>query len=148
MAKIPLPDRGQPLDVTYIYQVANAVNDIANQVSSATYNYTSIYTRDSGKQDTKTSETRVIGGYIDITNNETISTVGITKEKTFNFPTDFKYPPIVTATVTNFEGTVIGNDVSVVIKEVTTSAVTVIVKFNRTGQSTTSVNFIAIGIPN
>ena len=40
MAKVPLPERGQPLDVTYIYQLAETINDLATQVSSATYNYT------------------------------------------------------------------------------------------------------------
>jgi hypothetical protein len=42
MAKIPLPERGQPLDVTYIYQVVDALNSLSTQVSDATYNYTDI----------------------------------------------------------------------------------------------------------
>ncbi len=44
MAKVPLPERGQPLDVTYIYQLADALNDVSTQVSSATYNYTTVDT--------------------------------------------------------------------------------------------------------
>ena len=42
MAKIPLPERGQPLDVTYIYQVVDTLNTLSTQVSDATYNYTDI----------------------------------------------------------------------------------------------------------
>jgi len=57
MAKVPLPERGQPLDVTYIYQLAETVNDLATQVSSATYNYTTINNGISGAQSVKTSET-------------------------------------------------------------------------------------------
>ena len=44
MAKIPLPERGQPLDVTYIYQLAETINDLSTQLSSATYKTTSIDT--------------------------------------------------------------------------------------------------------
>jgi len=32
MAKIPLPELGQPLDVSYIYQLANAINELSLQV--------------------------------------------------------------------------------------------------------------------
>ncbi len=34
MAKVPLPERGQPLDVTYLYQLVEAVNDLSTQVAS------------------------------------------------------------------------------------------------------------------
>ena len=64
MAKVPLPERGQPLDVTYVYQLANAINDLSTQVSSATYNYTTVETISAGKQSIKTSEARMIGGYV------------------------------------------------------------------------------------
>lgn len=146
MAKIPLPDRGQPLDVTYLYQISNAINDLANDISSATYQYTSVYTRDNGKQDIKTAQSRVVAGYVDITNNETV-TANTTKSWSFNYPTDFKYPPISTATVVNRGTNDIGDDVTVVIKTNTTSRIEGIVKFNKAGSVSTSINIIAIGIP-
>jgi hypothetical protein len=59
MAKIPLPERGQPLDVTYIYQLAETINDLSTQISSATYKTTSIDTISAGKQNIKTSEARL-----------------------------------------------------------------------------------------
>jgi hypothetical protein len=34
MAKVPLPERGQPLDVTYLYQLIEAVNDLSTNVAS------------------------------------------------------------------------------------------------------------------
>ena len=68
MAQIPLPERGQPLDVTYIYQLAEAINNISNQVTSATYNYTSIDAGTGAPQNVKTSEARVIGGFVDTIN--------------------------------------------------------------------------------
>ena len=44
MAKIPLPERGQPLDVSYVYQLANAINELSTQVSPATYKYVTVDT--------------------------------------------------------------------------------------------------------
>lgn len=146
MAKIPLPDRGQPLDVTYIYQIANSINDLANDISSATYQYTSVYTREVGKKDIKTAQSRVVAGFVDITNNETV-TANTTKSWSFTYPTDFKYPPISTATVVNRGTNDIGDDVSVVIRTNTTNRIEGIVKFNKAGSVTTSINIIAIGIP-
>jgi hypothetical protein len=147
MAKIPLPERGQPLDVTYIYQMANAVNQLSDQVSSATYNYTTIDTQSAGKQSVKTSETRMVGGFITVANNSTV-TAASTKDFTYNFPTDFKYTPIVTASAVNSGRTSAGEEVSVVITDVTRSSVSGLVRFNAGGNVTTVVNLIIIGIPN
>jgi len=147
MAKVPLPERGQPLDVTYIYQLADAVNDLSTQVSSATYNYTTIDTVGAGKQNIKTSEARVIGGYVEVTNN---STVTASSEKTFSydFPSDFKYAPIVTATPVNFGNTAAGQDISIVLKTITTSQIQGVVKFGIGGTASVAVNLIIVGIPN
>ena len=112
MAKVPLPERGQPLDVTYIYQLADAVNDISTQVSSATYNYTTIDTTSAGKQSVKTSETRIVGGYVEVANNSTVS-AGNEKTFSYDFPSDFKFAPIATATAVNVGGTPAGQNVTV-----------------------------------
>jgi hypothetical protein len=66
MAKIPLPERGQPLDVTYIYELAQAVNDLSKEVSPATYDYVTIQTADNGPQNRKATEVRVIGALIKV----------------------------------------------------------------------------------
>lgn len=147
MAKIPLPERGQPLDVTYIYQMADAVNSISTQISSATYNYTTVDTLSAGKQNIKTSEARIIAGYVEVANN---STVTASSEKTFSydFPSDFKYAPIVTATPVNFGNTAAGQDISVVLKTITTSQIQGVVKFGVGGNASVAVNLIIVGIPN
>lgn len=147
MAKIPLPERGQPLDVTYIYQLADAVNDLSTQVSSATYNYTTIDTTSAGKQNVKTSEARVIGGYVEVANNSTVNT-GNEKTFSYNFPTDFKYAPIATATPVNIGNTPAGQNVTVILKTVTTSRVEGIVRFGASGDLSLAVHLIIIGIPN
>lgn len=146
MAKIPLPERGQPLDVSYIYQVASAVNDLSAQISPSTYKYVTIDTAGT-KQSVKASEARIIGGYIEVATNSTIS-AGVDRPFSYDFPTDFKYAPIATATVVNIGGTQAGKDVSVVLKLITTSRVEGIVKFNSSGDLSVAVNLIVIGIPN
>jgi hypothetical protein len=147
MAKLPLPERGQPLDVTYIYQLADTVNNLSTQVSSASYNYTTIDTVSAGKQSIKTSEARVIGGIVGVADN---STVSASSEKTFSydFPSDFKYSPIVSATVINTGNTPAGQNVSVILKKPTTSRVEGVVRFGATGNLSLDVHLIIIGIPN
>ena len=147
MAKVPLPERGQPLDVTYIYQLAETINDLATQVSSATYNYTTIDTISAGKQSVKTSDTRVIGGYVEVANNSTVS-AGNEKTFAYDFPSDFKYAPIATATAVNIGNTPAGQNVTVILKSVTTSRVEGVVRFGASGDLSLAVNLIVIGIPN
>lgn len=147
MAKVPLPERGQPLDVTYIYQLAETINDLATQVSSATYNYTTIDTVSAGKQSVKTSEARVIGGYVEVANNSTVS-AGNEKTFSYDFPSDFKYAPIATATALNVGNTPAGQNVTVILKSVTTSRVEGVVRFGASGDLSLNVNIIVVGIPN
>jgi hypothetical protein len=147
MAKIPLPERGQPLDVTYVYQLANALNEVSSQISPATYKYVTVDTPSVGKQSVKASEARIIGGYVDVVNNSTRS-AGSEVAFSYDFPTDFKYAPIATATPVNVGGSDAGKNVTVVLKTVTTSKVEGIVRFNTTGDLSIAVNIIVIGIPN
>ncbi len=147
MAKLPLPERGQPLDVSYIYELANAVNDVSSQVSSSTNKYVSVDAPGVGRQNVKASEARIIGGYVDVVISST-RTKGQESPFTYDFPTDFKYTPIVTATPINVGGTDAGKDVTVVLKTVTTSKVEGVIRFNNTGDVSVAVNLIIVGIPN
>jgi hypothetical protein len=147
MAKVPLPERGQPLDVSYIYQLANALNELSTQISPATYKYVTVDTVGVGKQSVKASEARIIGGYVDVVSSAT-QTAGQEVAFSYDFPTDFKYAPIATATPVNVGGTDAGKNVSVVLKTITTSKIEGIVRFNTTGDLSVAVNIIVIGIPN
>jgi len=147
MAKVPLPERGQPLDLTYIYQLVDTVNDLSTQVSSATYNYTTVDTVSAGKQSIKTSEARVVGGYVEVANNSTVS-AGNEKTFSYDFPSDFKYAPIASATAVNIGNTPAGQNVNVILKNVTTSRVEGIVRFGASGDLSLAVHLIIIGIPN
>ena len=149
MAILPVPERGQPLDVTYIYQIVKAVNDLSTQASTSINKYVTVDTPNAGKQSVKTSEARVIGGYVRVTNGET-QTAGSGLAFSYSFPTEFKFTPIVTATpVKNGTAANVGNnDVVVTLSSITTSSIEGTVKFNVGGVSNVGVNLIAIGIPN
>jgi hypothetical protein len=147
MAKVPLPERGQPLDVSYIYQLTNALNQLSDQVSTATYNYTTIDTVSAGKQNIKTSEARMIGGSVTVASNSTV-TASTTKTFSYTFPSDYKYTPIVTASPINTGKTSAGENVSVVLTDITRSSVNGLVRFNASGDVSVIVNLIIIGIPN
>lgn len=147
MSRLPLPARGQPLDLSYIYQVAEAVNALSDQVSPSNYKYVTVETPSSGKQNVKASEARIIGGYVPVAANSTVN-AGNERSFSYDFPSDFKYAPIATATPVNIGNTQAGKDVSVVLKSVTTSRVEGIVKFNTSGDVSIAVNLVIIGIPN
>ena len=147
MAKVPLPERGQPLDVPYIYKLVDTVNQLSTEVSSATYNYTTVDTISAGKQSIKTSEARVVGGYVEVANNSTVS-AGNEKTFSYDFPSDFKYAPIASATAVNIGNTPAGQNVNVILKSVTTSRVEGIVRFGASGDLSLAVHLIIVGIPN
>jgi hypothetical protein len=147
MAKIPLPERGQPLDLTYINSLADAVNSLYNQVSASTSNYASVDTIGLDKVNLKTSEIGLVAGRVEVYNNATV-TVAQEKDFSYNFTNNFKYAPIVTATPVNIGNTPAGKNVSVILKNVTTSRVEGVVRFGSAGDLSLWVNLIIIGVPN
>ncbi len=147
MSKVPLPERGQPLDLSYIYQLANSINEIASELSPRVGRYTTIETVSAGQQSVRTSDARIVGGYVLVSNNSTTSP---DSETTFSYPfSDFQYVPIVTASpiLTAGSTTDSGKDVSVILTQVTTNRVDGVVKFNTIGIASVGVNILAVGIP-
>lgn len=147
MAKISLPERGQPLDVSYISRLASAINDLSESATPSLYKYFMVDTKNAGKQSVKIAESRILGAYIEVS-----TTISRSKGAAVDFSYDFsgfKYAPVVTATpqiVGN--ATTAGKNVSVVIKSITTSKVEGVVVFNEAGDAAVAVNLIIIGIPN
>jgi len=147
MARLPLPERGQPLDLGYIYEVAKVVNDLAVQLSPTVGKYTSIDTPTAGRQSVRTSDARIVGAFKPVTNNNSTSP---DNEETFDFNfSDFKFPPVVTVSpiLTGSQNTDSGKDVSLILTQVTTNRVEGIVRFNAIGIASVGVNLIAVGIP-
>lgn len=146
MAKIPLPERGQPIDVSYIYQITNAVNQLSDQFSTTDYNYTTIDTVSYGKKDIPTSGSRIIGGrYVMAAKSRLADS---TETFTYNFNGNFKYPPIVTATIVSTGGVgTAGDAATVVLTAVDSNGLTGLVRFEKAGNASITVNLIIIGIP-
>lgn len=147
MSTIPLPERGQPIDTNYIYQITEAVNNLSQQISPATYKYVTVDTQGLGKQSVKASEARIIGGYKEVINN-TYMGAGSERPFSYTFSNDFKFAPVVTATPLNISGTPAGSNVSVILTNVSTTSVDGIVRFNANGEVSIAINLIMIGIPN
>lgn len=148
MAKVPLPSRGQPLDLTYIYQLASGINDIASQLSPTTARYTSIDLDENRTTERiRTSDSRIVGGYTVVQYDSATNPGG---QVAFQYQfTDFAYVPIVTATpiLLGDTTTQAGADISVVLTKVTTGLVEGIVSFNTIGNASVGLNLLIIGIP-
>lgn len=147
MAKVPLPDRGQPLDVTYIYQLANAINDVADTVSTATSKYATIDTRQIGKETFKIPDIRIYAGYVDVATAQTVTATQVLDSKPQDFGISFKYPPIVIASLVNNNTQTAGNSATVIVSSVSTTSVSFRVRFDTAGEASVGVNFLAVGVP-
>jgi hypothetical protein len=142
MAKVPLPERGQPIDVAYIAQITNAVNQLSDKLVTTGYNYSTISGRD-----LPTSDVRVVAASISVSSG---SSQTANRTQTFEFPygIDFASVPIATATILNNGETNAGDAATVVLTNVNAHRLSGLVKFQQTGNVTTNVNLIVVGIPN
>lgn len=147
MARIPVPDRGQPIDVSYISQIVTAVNELSSKVSSATYRYASVDTP-SGKEILSVADLKIVAGEKQVYSAVTAFTPDTSESFSYSFGSDeYKYPPIVTVTPVVFEGTAVNQELSVLITSVTRSSVSGVVNFNTTGNVALKLNILAIGVP-
>lgn len=144
MSKLPMPQRGQPLDVKYISDIVGAVNEIYNNTSNTVNNNTTISS--SFPTQTKNSASIVNSAIWGFT--ERISkTATAGDEASFTINYNCKYTPIVVATPWNVTGTEAGKNASVYINTVTNTSATLVVKFTSNGVATVDVNVLVIGIP-
>jgi hypothetical protein len=141
MPKIPLPERGQPIDVGYIAQITNAVNELADQIVTTGYNYSTIAGRN-----IKTSDLRVIATSVTVPG--TSQTADKTATFTFSYNLNFQAPPIATATIVNSGRTDAGDAATVVLTDVNANSLTGLVRFQKTGNVTANVSLIIVGVPN
>jgi hypothetical protein len=147
MSQIPLPERGQPIDLAYIYQIAEAINTLSAQITPSTNRYVTIETPLDGKQSVLSSGVKMNAAYVEVYNNATVL-AGQEQPFSYSYPAEYKFAPVATATPVNIGGTTAGKDISIILKNVTTSRVDGVVKFNASGDLTVGVNLIVIGIPN
>lgn len=141
------PSAGQPIDATYLLELADAINKVASSVSSSpTAKLTSIQTPSAGVQTVKTAEACFVGGYAEVSRGNVTAGTPVTWE--YTFPTYFKYPPVVTATPIAIAGADAGAGVTIMIKSVGQNIVTGTATFASSGSLSVGLNIILIGIPN
>lgn len=150
MAQLPLPARGQPLDVSYLYTITEAINSVTQAISDSDVNYSSIATSGYPLTNLRTSDLKFCAGTIEILTNQQTSSVAVDTGYpfTWDYPgaINFKYPPIVTATVVNAGNTTLGSQAWVSLLNVNTDNCKGQVIFGKAGQATVTVNLIAIGL--
>lgn len=148
MPILPVPERGQPLDVTYIYEIVRSINELYTQVGNESRKgYVGIYTKGpEGPQEIRTSESLILAAF-ETVSTSSLQTAGTSLPWSHDFKKQFAYPPIVTATAYNKGNNDTGKDVTVTISSITTSKVEGFVKFNVGGETTIGINVIAVGKP-
>lgn len=146
MARIPLPNRGQPLDANYIYEIARALNELSEEGSALAQGNNFFFL---GKDATPRSS-KIYGAQV-YASVKTLSSQNVnvseTYSITFDFQPGFAYPPVVQATIENTGETNTVADATINIQNVTTTSATAVVKFATGGSSSINVHLTAIGLP-
>lgn len=145
MAKLTVPQRGQPLDVSYMYSLVETVNQLS-EVVGTTQNVTQIVASNGKSNTVGTGRSSVLGITTNVATSRQITSTDNQVPFTVNY--NFKYPPIIVATPWNTGDTDAGKNVSVVITKVSNTSASFLVRFDTIGTATVDVNVLAIGIPN
>lgn len=146
MPQLPVPSPGQPIDLSYIYQIVEELNRLSDQLAPSRANYTNIDTND-GSQSVKTSDARIVGGFVPLSTSASASSEG---DFDFNYSfKEFQYAPIVTVTpiLLGDASADAGKDATVILTQVTTNSVQGILRLNTTEEVAIGLNIVAVGIP-
>jgi hypothetical protein len=144
MPQISPPERGQPIDVDYLYEIVSAINTINNQIVSTSNAESRVSGANPISTDAvKTSSLKFYAAQVPIASGKFDADQTFTQKVVF--PSNFLYPPVVTVTplVQNFKEQ--SKNVIVAIENVTTGAVDVLLTFKKSGQTDVDVHLIAIG---
>lgn len=141
MAILPLPQRGQPIDYDYMYQLTDAINKLSNQVQKATSG--NIIDKDAtgrGAVKVPGSETLIVAKKV----SKTFKRQDANREITVDFGANFAYPPVVTTSVlipTAQPGYGLARIISI-----TQTSVTLRLQTDADGTKDAIVQIIAVGI--
>jgi hypothetical protein len=145
--KLPVPQRGQPFDISFVYKITESINALWDKVAVNVSAYASLWTKEGPKQ-IRVSETKIITGRATLNLGASVK-ANDDKEFIYDFDISFRYPPVVTVSpILDGTATAANKNVYAVISSVTTSQVKGFVKFEKAGDvSGMSVNIIAVGLP-
>jgi hypothetical protein len=139
MAQIELPDRGQPLDISYLYRIVNEINNVSTLIGNS---LSKLKYRD------RTTSSQVLTSNL-VFYAETVSltdanlSTQTNAKATFNYSGTFKTTPVVLCSVTTIDGV---SNLYTVLENVTQSSCNVIVYSSSTGNAfSAEVSIIAIG---
>lgn len=141
--KLPLPEQGQPLDVSYIYDIAKEINNLNTALSSSG----TISVIDNGINIPESVRTNNIRMYATTESIQTGTvTAGTTQEWSATFNPEFLYVPVVTATIHNKSDSTAGNNISLSISRIATGSVSGRVLYNSEGSIDIVINIVAVGL--
>lgn len=146
--KLPLPQRGQPFDVAFIYDIVNSVNELWSKVTVSASAYASLWTIN-GRKINRNSEVKFVTGYVKLPKPSADVAAGTKVDFEYFFDLAFKYPPVVTVSPVS-AGTATGTakSATAMITTLTTNMVKGSVRFDEKGTYDIGINIIAIGVPN
>jgi arginyl-tRNA--protein-N-Asp/Glu arginylyltransferase len=142
-----LPQQGQPLDLQYISELAQSIVELNSAVSSKSFSKSLVRNKDLILKNDRTSNFSFYASFLEVVNDETIQP-GSVKKFTHNFTTSFITTPVATATPVNLAKGTTGQDVAVVITDITPGSISGVLKFNNAtaGVASVGINIIAIGL--
>jgi len=145
--KLPVPQRGQPFDISFVYKITESINALWDRMAVNVSTYASLWTRD-GTKERRATEVKIITGKADVSLGASVK-ANAEREFSYIFNIPFAYPPIVTVSpIVNGTATAANKNAFAVITSVTTNEVKGFLQFEKAGDvAGMSVNVIAIGIP-
>ena len=145
-SRLPLPARGQPIDVPFIYDIVDTVNSLAGEIADSNTNtFSSVLTPEGGVNNLKTANVRVAAKYYLIPS----ATVASDSVSTFtvSFDSPFLQTPVVTMTLQNTGGQNFASGAVVSMTNITPSIVNGQIYFPKGGtHQGMYVQMIAIGV--
>jgi hypothetical protein len=138
MTAISLPEKGQPLDVNYIYDMANQINNLTNVISIRSTSSSRI-----NENSETTSNLKFFAATKSLTSTNASSNA--TESFFFTYP-EFKFTPVAVVTITNNSGSSAGDNVTTTLRNVTTSRTEGVVRFGTSGAVNLLISIIVVGI--
>ena len=134
-----LPDRGQPLDISYLLRMATEINNLNSTINSGRTQSSIKYFGETGVTEVATSELVMYASSQPVTGNSTTES-GLTTR--FDFPSGFRRAPIVTVSAQSSS-----DNVYCVIKSVSDRSceVKLVLPAGTTSSTTANISIIAIG---
>jgi len=142
MPKLNDPQRGQPIDYSFLSTITSSINSLWDIVSGSKKSHLKLLNSSAQNMDLPTSYLLFSAGVVEV-NDPTIKPKQ-TIQFSFTFQTPFSQIPVVTATV-NTSGNAVAKDAYAVITSVDAKKVDGYVVFFNSGKANARVNIIAIG---